>query len=144
MNPRMTWVSPPTDVEFIYACQTIEADIRNSGAIRDPCELQVLFFVENQETGETELQQHYKEKLELEPDSAVTKRITSPQSRYSRQIMKVDGEKKKIGSKPFGYLVLLADTKGPFKWSGSTELARVLRTPADINDAIKDKKLKLK
>lgn len=142
MNPGMTWLSNPQEVEFIYASQTVEVSMWNTGKEAVSNELQVVFFVEDQETGDRKVQDHHKETLELRPGSPVTKRVMSSISRYSRETMTVDGEKKKIGSKPYGYLVVLADTAGPFKWLGSPEVSRVLKTVDDINTAIKEQKLK--
>jgi len=142
LNPNMSWYSHPQQVEFIYASQTVEVSVRNNGEYADSFELQVVFFVEDQENGERKVQDHFKKKLEFRPGSQVTKLVTSPVTRYSRQTMILNGEKKKIGSKPYGYLVVLADDAGPFKWSGSPEVARVLVKVDDINTAIRDKKLK--
>lgn len=142
MNPGMTWLSNPQEVEFIYASQTVEVSVWNTGKEADSNELQVVFFVEDQETGERTVQHHHRETLELRPGSPVTKLVTSPTTRFSRVTMTVDGEKKKIGSKPYGYLVVLADAAGPFKWLGSSEVSRVLKTVDDINTAINEKKLK--
>ena len=142
MKSGMTWYSQPQEVEFIHASQTIEVGVRNLAKASDSCELQVVFFVEDRETGERKLQHHHKEKLDLLPGIVTKRRVTSPKTRYSRQTMMVDGNKTKMGSQPYGYIVLLADNTGPFKWAASPEVSPVLRTAEDINAVIKEKKLR--
>ena len=142
VNPGVTWYSHPQLVDVIYGSQTVEVSVRNTGKDADRCVLRVVFFVENLETGAKDVQDVHDEELELPAGNLVTKSLTSPKTRYSKQKMMLEGEEKKIGSKPYGYLVVLADTSGPFKWSGSVEVSRLLRTAADISTLLKDKKLK--
>lgn len=141
MNPNMTWSSAPVEVDFIYASQTVEVTVKPVGSENLACDLEVVFFVDNRETGETESQKPHKEKLDLQPGETVVKRITSPEARYTRQSRIVDGEKKEIGVQPCGYVVALTDASGPFKWQVSPELARRLRTVEDVTRALKAKKL---
>jgi len=145
-----TWFSHPEDVEFIYASQTVQVSMRNILKEADSCELQIFFFVEDQETREISVQTNnnegssvnHKEKLSLLPDSVVKKSFTSPKIRYSRQKMVVNGKQRRIGSKPCGYLVVLADVAGPFKWLGSPEVSSLIRTAEDIKMVLNEGKIK--
>ncbi len=135
------WVSAPVEVDFTYSSQTVVAGIRNAGKVDVSCELQVLFFSEERETKECTVQQHIRQDLRLKVGENVSKRFTSPTNKFTRAYMMVDKKKTKMGSEPFGYLVLLSDKNGPFKWVGSPEVTKQLQTAEKITKVIEDGKL---
>ena len=131
-----TWYGWPSEIRFVYASQTIEVSIRNSGAASDRMDVECLFFQQKVATEKTSLSSRKKMDVEVKPDGAKVLTFKSPILKSSSDKILVQRKSELLGDKLYGYIVTLSDSNGVFKATASKELEQFLKDKACLAEIL--------
>ena len=130
------------DYVTVYtASQRVEVVIRSADSVADSFMLHCFFFLKDQNSDHVEVQKHVRAKVKIEPHARSEVILASPTARYSSQKIDVNGVKKKIGRRPYGYALGLTDSDGLFKFAVSHEMKQRIPQQEDMEQLLATGKL---
>jgi hypothetical protein len=135
------WHTPPVELRFVYASQTVEVSLRNVGAVTDNISVECLFFQQEASSDKTSLSERKKQDVELKPDTSRTLTFKSPTLRCSADKLLIERKPQRMGDRPYGYIVVLSDSNGIFRAASNKELEDLLKDRNGLADIVKNGRL---
>ena len=133
VEKNTTWVTAPTELDFIYASQTIEIGIKNTGTKPEKFDLEIYFLERDLTAKKDGVTWKDVVKMEVAPGGSQTITTNSPTLRYCTQDIMVNNKAQRVGFKPTGYVVALRDDKAIFKTASNRECEKIVSDAAQLS-----------